>query len=313
MRKSLALAFLTTVALATNVFGVGQGRITGKVLDAATKKPIPDAVVSLEAVEGMTYQSEHKVKKDGSYAILIINATLRYKFTFKAPGYAPQEEIIKLKLGEPNTKDVLLTKGDAASPAAAGVATVPGGQIKLDPAVTAFNEGAALANAGKTAEALAKFEAAVAAKPDMAAGWSALAKMSLRTKNYARAITAANKLLEIDPDEDSMYPILAEAYAATGDKAKAAEMKKKLPADASDLYNEAARAINSGKDGEAEPLLKQAISADEKFAQAHYELGMLYVRGGKNADARTHLQKYLDLEPNGKDAATAKEMLAYVK
>ena len=40
---------------------------------------------------------------------------------------------------------------------------------------------------------------------------------------------------------------------------------------------------------------------------------MLYVRSGKNADAKTNLQKYIDLEPNGKDAATAKEMLKYVK
>ena len=34
---------------------------------------------------------------------------------------------------------------------------------------------------------------------------------------------------------------------------------------------------------------------------------------GKNADAKTNLQKYLELDPNGKDASTAKEMLKYVK
>ena len=70
---------------------------------------------------------------------------------------------------------------------------------------------------------------------------------------------------------------------------------------------------NAGKDADAEPLLKQAIAADDKFAQAYYELGMINVRLGKNADAKANLQKYLDLEPNGKDAATAKEMLKYVK
>jgi Tfp pilus assembly protein PilF len=79
------------------------------------------------------------------------------------------------------------------------------------------------------------------------------------------------------------------------------------------MFNEAARLINTGKDGEAEPLLKGAIAANDKFAQAYYELGMLYVRTQKNADAKTNLQKYLELEPTGKDAATAKEMLNYVK
>ena len=34
---------------------------------------------------------------------------------------------------------------------------------------------------------------------------------------------------------------------------------------------------------------------------------------GKNADAKTYLEKYLAIDPNGKDAATAKEMLKYVK
>jgi Flp pilus assembly protein TadD len=40
---------------------------------------------------------------------------------------------------------------------------------------------------------------------------------------------------------------------------------------------------------------------------------MVYVRSGKSAEAREALNKYLTLEPNGKDAPTAKEMLNYLK
>jgi Flp pilus assembly protein TadD len=86
-----------------------------------------------------------------------------------------------------------------------------------------------------------------------------------------------------------------------------------MPANAGVLFNDAARAINAGKDAEAEPLLLQAISADATFAAAYYELGILYVRSGKNEDAKANLNKYLELEPAGKDAPTAKEMLKYVK
>jgi tetratricopeptide (TPR) repeat protein len=311
MRKSLALSFLVAVTLASNVFGAEAARLAGKVRDAQTKEPIEGVVIKIDAVEGQNFHAEQKGKKDGSYAIMVMTGTIRYKFTYTAPGYLPYEETMKLKMGEPNSKDVLLTKGTVAAEGA--TATIPAGEIKVDPAVVAYNEGASLANAGKDAEALAKFEEAVAAKADMAAGWTALAKIAARTKKFDRAISAANKVLEIDPDEASMYPVLVEAYTATGQKDKAAEMKKKLPADPTSLYNDAARAINAGKDAEAEPLLKQAVAAKDDFAQAHYELGMLYVRAGKNADARTQLQKYLELEPNGKDAATAKEMLAYVK
>ncbi|HSP17593.1 MAG TPA: tetratricopeptide repeat protein [Thermoanaerobaculia bacterium] len=307
MRRSLPLAALV-LAFAANAFALGEARITGKVVDAATKKPIPNAVITVVATEGKTFHQDYKVKNDGTYAVFLLDGTLKYEFTYAAPGYRPYKEVMKLKLGEPNMKDVELSSGNA--PAAGGA---PVGEVKVDPSVAAFNEGAELANAGKDAEAIAKFEAAVAAKPDLTAGWQALAKIYLRTKNYPKAIETGNKALELVNDETDMFAVLYEAYKATGDKVKAEEFKKKLPANAPMLFNDAAKAINAGKDADAEPLLKQAISADDKFAQAYYELGMLYVRSGKNADAKTNLEKYLELDPSGKDAPTAKEMLKYVK
>ena len=307
MRKSLALSLFIVVALASNVFGGEAARLSGKILDAQTKQPIPNATIAIDAVEGKTFHAEQKAKKDGSFAIMVMTGTIRYKFTFSAPGYAPYEETMKLKMGEPNTKEVLLTSGSAAA-----VSTVPGGEIKTDPAVTAFNEGAALANAGKTAEAMAKFEEAVAAKPDMAAAWGALAKMSARTKKYDRAIVAANKLLEIDPEETGMYVILADAYTATGDKAKAAEMRKKLPADATTVFNEAVPLLNAGKFTEAVPLLRKAIEADATFARAYYHLGIALMSTDASG-AKTAFTKYLELEPTGTDAEVAREALKSLK
>lgn len=309
MRRSLALCFVMLAAMATNAFAGAEARITGKVIDAATKKPIADATITVQSVEKKNIKQEFKTKKDGSYAIFLLDGTVRYKFTYAASGHAPYEETMKLKIGgEPNTKDVELTSANAE--AASGGAAA---EAKADPAVAAYNEGASLANEGKNAEAIAKFEEAIAAKPDLAAGYRALAKLYLRTKDYAKAIERANKSLSFDSDDPDMYAALYEAYTATGDKAKAAEAKGKMPANAAMLFNDAAKLINSGKDAQAEPLLKQAIAADEKFALAYYELGMIYVRSGKNAEARANLEKYLELDPKGKDAGLAKEMLKYIK
>jgi tetratricopeptide (TPR) repeat protein len=290
-----------------NSFGAEAARLTGVITDAITKKPLPTATVTARATEGRTFKQEFKTKKDGSYAIFLITGTIPYEFTFAAPGYQPVVETQKLKIGEANTRDIALTH------TAAVAATVPAAEIKMDPSTAAYNEGAALANDKKDVEAIAKFEEAVAAKPDLIAGWMALAKVYARTKQYPKAIAAANKALEFDSEDPDMNAILYEAYTATGDKVKAAEAKKKMPANAPALFNDAARAINAQKDKDAEPLLKQAIAIDANFAPAYYELGMLYVRAGKNADAREHLQKYLELDPSGKDASTAKEMLNYVK
>jgi tetratricopeptide (TPR) repeat protein len=310
MRKTLALGVLVIMAVAGTVFAGEEARMAGKVTDAATNKPIPNVVIVIDAVNGHTVHKEFKGDKDGTYRLLILDGTLNYKVTYKADGYAPAEFTVKPALGQVTTKDVTL---DPGSGAAAAPAATPAAAAKPNPAVLAFNEGAALANDGKLPEAIAKMEEAVAAKPDLTAGYEALAKLYLRTKNYDKAIDRAGKVLEIDTDNQTMFTVLADSYAAKGDKVKSAEYRKKLPADPTAMFNEAARLINTGKDGEAEPLLKSAIVANDKFAQAYYELGMIYVRTQKNADAKTNLQKYLELEPAGKDAATAKEMLNYVK
>jgi len=307
MRKALALCLLLIAAVTANAFAGAEARMTGKITDALTKAGVSGATITIVSTGGRNFKADYKADKDGSYRFLILDGTLTYQVTFAAPGYQPYVETMKLKIGDLTTKDVALTS------AAAVAAAAPAAVAKADPAVVAYNEGAALFNDGKRAEAAAKFEQAVTAKPDLIAGWEALAKVSLETKDYQKAINSANKALELAPDETDMYAVLYTAYTATGDKAKAAEAKKKLPANAGQLFNDAAKAINSGKDADAEPLLKQAIAADEKFAQAYYELGMVYVHLGKYADAKANLQKYLELDPNGKDAATAKETLKYLK
>ncbi len=64
---------------------------------------------------------------------------------------------------------------------------------------------------------------------------------------------------------------------------------------------------------EAEALLTKAVEAKPDFAIAHFWLGMASFNLNKKGAAREHLEKYLELEPNGAEAATAKEILPLVK
>jgi tetratricopeptide (TPR) repeat protein len=305
MRRSLALCLVVLAFVATNAFALGEGRLNGKITDAVTKEPIPNAVITFEAMEKKQFKDSVKGAANGDYAVFLLDATIKYKYTVTADGYVPYAETIKIPIGSSTRKDFVLTKVTDAAP----VMT----EAKADPSIEAYNAGAALANSGDHAGALAKFNEALKIKPDMTAAWIAVAKTELKLKDYPKAIEAANKVLEIDNEDTDMWSVLAQAYTATGDKAKAAEAKAKLPKSAGETFNDAARLINAGNDGEAEKLLKQAISIDDKFAIAYYELGMVYVRGGKSAEAKVNLEKYLELDPKGKDAPTAKEMLSYLK
>ena len=308
MRKTLALSLMLLALGAADAFAGAEARISGKIIDGDTKQPIPDASVSIEATEAKTVKQTHKAKKDGSYAVFVLDGTIQYKFTFSANGYVPYQEVIKLQIGGTTDKPIELFK--------VGSARAPGGGapvMRVDPAVAAFNDGAALANAGDAAGALAKFNEAVTANPGLTAAWIAMAKLHLRQKDYPKAIVAANKVLEIDDEDGDMWSVLHASYTATGDKANAAKAAEKMPKNAGMLFNDAAKMINAGNDSGAEELLKQAIVADETLAIAYYELGMVYVRAGKTADAKTALTKYLELDPNGREAATAKEMMSYLK
>ena len=306
MRRSLAISLISFLLVAANAFAIGEARMTGKILDAATKQPIPNAVMKIEAVSGKTVKSEVKSRKDGGFTVMMLDGTLRYKFTINAEGYAPYVEEIKMTIGDTNLRDFHLNKPTATQQ------QVQMQEAKADPAVTAYNEGATLMNSGDVTGAISKFETAVAAKPDLIAGWIALAKANVRAKNWQKAVDAAKKGVELDEEDTDFWVVLHQAYTALGDKANAAAAEKKLPANATTLFNQAARLINENKDGEAEAVLKQAISVDDKFAIAYYELGMVYARTGKPAEAKQALKKYLELEPSGKDAATAKEMIGYL-
>ncbi|HJT15947.1 MAG TPA: carboxypeptidase regulatory-like domain-containing protein, partial [Thermoanaerobaculia bacterium] len=231
--------------MAASAFAGTEARMAGKVTDATTNQPIPNATITIMSTGSRNFKADFKTEKDGAYRILVIDGTLPYKITYSAPGYQPLEEDTKLKLGEVTMHDVQLT------PAKAVAATAAAPEAKPDPAVAAYNTGAGLFNDGKYADAQAKFQEAVTAKPDLTAGWQALARTALLTKDYPKAIEAANKALAVDADDSEMYSVLYNAYTATGDTAKAAEAKKKMPADAAMLFNDAAKLINSGKDGDA--------------------------------------------------------------
>lgn len=309
MRKTIGLAVIVCLAFAGQLFAVGEARLTGKVVDQ-DGNPIEGVTITVTAATAAkNYKDTVKTNKKGEYAVFVIDGTIPYAFEWGKEGYSSYKDEMKLKLvPEKNNRDITLVKGGAS--AGAVMRTV---ESAADPAVLTYNEGVALVREGKDAEAIAKFEAAVKTKPELTAGYIALAKVHAKNKNWDAAIANGSKALEIDDDQPEINAIMAEAWAKKGDKAKAAEFRKKAPANPRGLFNEAARLINEGKDSEAEPLLKQAVGADATFALAFYELGMVQARLGKNTEAKESLQKFIELEPNGKDAPTAREMMKYLQ
>jgi tetratricopeptide (TPR) repeat protein len=63
----------------------------------------------------------------------------------------------------------------------------------------------------------------------------------------------------------------------------------------------------------AEAAFRKILELDPTFAVAYYQLGMVSVNKGANEEAIAEFEKYLELEPDGANVATATGILDHLK
>lgn len=144
-----------------------------------------------------------------------------------------------------------------------------------------------------------------------------------KTKGYQDAIVSYQKALAIKPNNGPYMAQLADAYAHTGQTDKAVEQYAAAaqadPTNAGTYYyNQGVVFTNTGKSDEAVTALDKAIQADPNRADAYYLKGQALVakattKGDKivaPAGTAECFNKYLELQPTGKFAEVAKQMLA---
>ncbi len=145
-----------------------------------------------------------------------------------------------------------------------------------------------------------------------------------RNKSFDAALDAYKQVLTINPNEAAIYNQMGNIYGAEKKMPEATEALTKAaqldPAMASKAYfNMGANLVNGGQPAQATDFFKKATDADPNYAEAWYQLGSLEMMKG-SVDPKTGaqsyppetapaLQKYLDLQPNGKHAQEATAML----
>lgn len=102
--------------------------------------------------------------------------------------------------------------------------------------------------------------------------------------------------------------VLVLLVTACGTKQQVAETPKLAPADPQ-AVNKMAQGVEAAKtrEGVAEAigLLQQAVKADAKLWEAHYDLGVLLAESGELDSAEAHLEKAALLAPNAEDVLVA--------
>ncbi len=317
LRKSLAaLAALAALALAASLEAGTQGRVTGKVTDSSGTA-VEGVTVTVTTPAIKNFKVTVKTDKNGQYGLIVNDATLKYHMRFEKEGFNPGDRDEKFSTGDVKIVDEKLLKSSEA-PAARGAAPMAAAApSSTDIAAKAYNDGVDLLNAGDKAGAVKKFEEAVGKNPDLPQGWQALTSLAYDRKDWGKTLEYGQKATDLDPSLTNVYLMMSEAASKSGDKKAAADWQKKY-ADANPdtpevLYNKGIDAYNKKNLKEAEENLAKAAEVKPGFALAHFWLGMTEFSLNKKAAAREHFEKYLQLDPNGSEASTAKELLPLVK
>lgn len=208
-----------------------------------------------------------------------------------------------------------LGKKDEAEAVAAELETV---EDAVATARRLYNEGSEAFQAEDLATALAKFQEAAEIDPSLVDAHHAIATVQLGEGNAEEAAAAAQRALDLGSDDVRTLRVLYDAYQALGRLEELTEIAPRLAAVDPDfgggkLLEQAAAHWNAGQTEQAVSLSRQALAIDSSLAKAHYFLGLDHLSKGENAKAKQELQRFIDQAPDDPDAATAKEMLAYIE
>ncbi len=176
------------------------------------------------------------------------------------------------------------------------------------------NEGVALAKAGDDAGAFAKFQEALNVDPNLQASLLGLATAGVKIGRNAEAAAAAETILKADPKNEKAIRVRYNACLALGDKARLidalaglAPVEPKIARDG--LLRLAFEAYDANDMALAKERFGKVLELDPNVPYAHYYLALINIGQGASAEAKSHLERFLQIAPNDPEANAAREML----
>jgi tetratricopeptide (TPR) repeat protein len=306
-----ACAAALALAIAVPATAQSTGMVRGQVKDAKGE-PVDGAVVKIDMSSGTSRHFETKSNKKGEFVQIGLPPG-DYKVVAEKDKVTSNEAGGRVSISRP--LDVMLVLG-AGGPSKEV-------QAKAAELKKVFEEGVAASRAGNHDEAIAKFQAAAAINDKCFDCYYNIGFSYAQKKEYDKAEEAYKKATEIKPDYAEAYNGLANIYNAERKFDLAAEASKKamdagpgLQGGAGNpdaMFNQGVILWNAGKIPEAKKQFEAVVAANPNHAEAHYQLGMALVNEGNLQGAGAEFQKYLELAPNGPNAATAKSLLAQLK
>lgn len=304
-RKRLikATIWVLLIACAAAVGAATQGRIFGTVIDEQ-KRPLEGVTVTITNMD--TNDDEVRTtNKKGKFTVVLLDATKRYSIRLEKEGFRTQEGPLEPAVGDILRPTYTLFEGSggaAAAPTSPGA--VSGPEATSQRAARLYDEGAKAFEAGDLEQASQKFEEFAADNPEVPEVHRALAMTYLQKEDYPKALAAAERLLELTPDDNVGVRIQMEAYKAMGDEEGAARALARLeelgPSEETAVlvFNSAVSLVQAGDFEAAAARFEQALEMDPELAPAYAALAGIYLNLGEYEKSIASAQRHLELVPN---------------
>ncbi len=314
--RSLTICAIV-LGLAAAPASAQTGGMKGKVVDAQNK-PVDGATVTL--VQTDTNAKFALKSKKGEFMQIGLPPG-SYTVTVEKDGL---KQVNNVRVGlEMTETTVTLRPGGTGGPASKEEAEKAA--AKMEGLKAAFAEGAALSNAGKHDEAVAKFNQVLADVPKCTECYINIGATYGQKKDYAQAEAAFKKALELDPNSVESYYGLAAIYNDQQKFKEAQEMSAEASkrsgaaggaggaANPDTLFNQGVIAWNAGDYAKAEEHFAAVVAANPSHGEAHFMLGLRNLNNNKLPEAAKEFEMYLKLAPTGPNAKAAQTNLEMLK
>lgn len=275
------------------------GAVEGVIKDSATGQLLEGVKITIVSSTTSTMTFELLTDKKGHFYKGGL-VTGSYKITVEKEGYLPQEGTVRVNIDLTSRFDIPL------APAQGQAAAAPSASKMI-------LNGSELLSAGKTEEALAKFNEVISQAPSNPVAYFYRGAAYEKAGNAEKAVEDYSKAVELKPDFILSLSRLGIILAKKGEYEKAIEYYKKAvdlgEQDPSTHYNYGVCLVNVGKSEEARAVFEKLLILDPNNPDAHYQLGIIYIGAGDSVKAKEFLQKFITLDPENKNAAIAKEIL----
>ncbi|RLE29376.1 MAG: hypothetical protein DRJ61_14670 [Acidobacteria bacterium] len=189
--------------------------------------------------------------------------------------------------------------------------------LRAEEAKKIYNEGVAFAKTGDQAGAFEKFKEALEVDPSLMPALLGVATTGILTDHNAEAATAAETILNTQPNHEQALRIRYNAALKLGDDEMIMDSLVGLatvePEVARDsLLRLAFEAYDANELVLAKSRFLRVLEVDPEHALSCYLLGLITVSDGANDEAKMYLERFVQLAPEHPETDSARELLRFL-